>query len=233
MHEALQRELIRQGLPAAAVARLLDELADHCEDLQTEHMEAGRMATIQEIEPRLGHPRMLAAVAGAAHRNSYFLGRHPIWGCLVAPVPVVLFCFAACMAAVIGFGYCADLLLEKSFGLDGKSADQWPAIAVGLAHGIVYFLRFVPPILATVIMTWKVRQAGLANKWLWISFCPVALIAGSFLANLQLPQAGTGGNLTMGLNFPMHVQSLLQVIAPLAIVTVVSVLNRMRTLCVA
>jgi hypothetical protein len=233
MHEALQGELFRQGLPAAAVARLLDELADHFEDLQAEDKEAGGMATIQEIEPRLGHPRMLAEVAGAAHRNSYFLGRHPIWGCLVAPVPLVLLCFAACVATVIGFGYCADLILDKSFGLEGKSADQWPAIAVGLAHGIVYFLRFVPPILATVIMTWKVRQAGLANKWLWISFCPVAVIAASFLAILQLPQVGTGGNLTMGLNFPMHVQSLLHVIAPLAIVIVVSVLNRVRTLRVA
>ncbi len=187
------------------------------------------MATIQETEMRLGHPRMLAQVAAAEHRSSYFLGRHPIWGCLVAPVPVVLLCFVACILAVIGFGYGADLILDKTFGLEGKTADEWPAIAVMFAYGVVYFLRFAPAILATLIMAYKVRQAGLANKWLWISFCPVAVLAACFLATIHLPETGSGGNLTMGLNFPMQLQSLFQVMAPLAIVGVVSALNRRRS----
>jgi hypothetical protein len=230
MHEALEGELVRQGLPAAAVARLLDELADHLEDLKTEQKEAGSMATVQEMESRLGHPRMLAQVAAAEHRSSYFVGRHPIWCCVVAPIPLVIACFALCMLAVAGCAQAGEWLLGKSFGLEGRSADQWPAFAVAIAHGVVYFLRFVPPVLATMIVCWKVRQAGLASKWLWISLCPIALLAVCFFATVQLPQSAGGGSLNMSLSFPIHAQALIQAVLPLVLVSFLTYSNRKRSM---
>ncbi|CAN5248133.1 hypothetical protein BH10PLA2_BH10PLA2_36700 [soil metagenome] len=188
------------------------------------------MATIQEVESRLGHPRMLAQVAADEHRSSYFVGRHPIWCCVVAPIPLVIACFAICMLAVVGCGQLAEWLLGKSFGMEGKSADEWPAFAVTIAHGVVYFLRFVPPVLATLIVCWKVRQAGLSAKWLWISFCPIGLLAVCFFATLQLPQTSGSGSLIMSLNFPVHTQSLIQAALPLVMVGLLAFSNRKRSM---
>ncbi len=218
MHETLQGELFRQGLPAATVARLLDELADHRDDLHMEQKEAGFMATMQEIETRLGEPRMLADYAAAEHRRSYFAGRHPVWFCLVAPIPLTIACWAICLLTLIGFSYVADWVLGKTFGLEGKTEEEWPRLAVGFAYGVVYFLRFGPPILATMWAAWKIRQAGLPSKWLWASGCLFAAIAACFMVQLHLPQANSQGNLTMGLNFPIHISGLFNAVIPLAIV---------------
>jgi hypothetical protein len=83
---------------------------------------------------------------------------------------------------------------------------------------MIYFLRFGPPILATLWATWKIRQAGLPWKWLWASGGLIAAVAACFMVQLSLPQTGTQGNLTMGLGFPLHMPGLLNAMIPLAIV---------------
>jgi hypothetical protein len=217
MHEALQGALLRQGLPAAAVVRLLDELADHFEDLQLEQEEGGSMATVEQIEARLGHADTLADLAVAEHRRGHFVARHPIWCCIVAPFPLVVACVVVCMLVIVGFGYAADLVLGETFGLKGVSGDDWPPAAVAVAQGVTCFLRFAPAIMATLLLRWKVRQAGLSWRWSWVGCGLIALVSAIFMVQLQLPQASSPGTLTIGLGFPVHSQSLLHALPPIGI----------------
>jgi hypothetical protein len=59
------RELRRRGLPSPEIARLLEELNDHIEDLLTE--QGGSMSELtmsdEQIECRLGRPEVIAAAA--------------------------------------------------------------------------------------------------------------------------------------------------------------------------
>lgn len=175
------------------------------------------MATVEEIETRLGHADTLVDLAVAEHRRSHFVARHPIWCCIIAPIPLVIACVAVCMLAIVGFGYAADWVLGESFGMKGMTGDEWPPAAIAIARGVTYFLRFGPAMMATLLLCWKVRQAGLCWKWTWVSCGLVALGAAIFMVQLQLPQPTSQGTLTVGFGVPFHSQSLVHALAPIGV----------------
>src|SRR5204863_3268813 len=83
--------------------RLLAEWDDHLADLEDERefdMNAARKpeqeraqersTDILNIAQRLGDPAQLAAFAEQQYRRRSFLGRHPIFMFLLAPLPLIL-----------------------------------------------------------------------------------------------------------------------------------------------
>ena len=216
MHEVLLRELRRQRLPARSVTRLVEELADHMDELYRNSKEAKEMSTVEELENRIGNPEMLARMAGAQHRQSYFVGRHPFWCCVVAPIPLTIVCWALFMLTAVGMADVLALAFGDRFQLDGRSISDWPALVVTLATGFPYFMRFVPPILATLFVSWQIRRAGLSLRWPLVSWLLIAAVAGGMVIHMRLPQTPGTGTLQLGLGLPFGVRGIIQAPVPLA-----------------
>jgi len=75
MHEVLLRGLRRQRLPARSVTRLVEELADHMDELYRNSKEAKEMSTVEELENRIGNPEMLSAIDSSSTAGVYPIGR--------------------------------------------------------------------------------------------------------------------------------------------------------------
>jgi hypothetical protein len=216
MHEALRKELRRQGLPARCVTRLVAELADHLDELYVNSKEAKEMSTVEELENRLGEPEVLAQMAVAEHWQSYFVGRHPLWCCVVAPIPLTIICWAICLLSAVGLADVLPLALGERFQLDGRSVSDWPPLIVTIAICFPYFMRFVPPILATLFVSWQIRRAGLSLRWSLISWFLIAAVAGGMVIQMHLPQTPGTGTLELGLGIPFGVRAIIQAAVPLA-----------------
>lgn len=213
MHEVLKRELCRQGLPAHSVERLVQELTDHLDELYRNSKEAGKMNTVEDLEKRLGSAQQLATMAAREHRRSYFVGRHPLLCCLVAPIPLVLVCWTLSMLGAIGIAQALSWKLGDRLHV---GVAEWPIWVVMLVSSFPYYMRFVPPVLATLLLTWQIRRAGLSLRWTLVSLILVALAAGTLVIQLRLPQSPGTGSLSLNFGIPFGIRGVIQAAVPLA-----------------
>jgi hypothetical protein len=134
-HDCLRHELEERGLPATYSARLLEELLDHCHDIQREN--PSMEAHLSALE-RLGAPELLAAAAKKEYVKRTFAGRHPFLTFVVGPIVVtqmtwylllLLICFP--LKTLVTPFEPATMLPPTSF--------EW-----FVAYANIYVLRFLP-----------------------------------------------------------------------------------------
>src|SRR3954471_8394018 len=121
--EELERELRRQRLPAAYIARLLSELDDHYEDLVEERSTsmgaARKLQTGQEHwDERLGNPTQLALFAAEQYRARSFWGRHPVVTFVLGPLPMLVVSWIITAETIVGFGMGLNYVCEHWFGVE-------------------------------------------------------------------------------------------------------------------
>jgi hypothetical protein len=224
--EALRGDLMRQGLPADYVARLVQELEDHVEDLFLEqencmHTEVPeKNPSLRDgLEQRLGSREQLMDRAVAEYRQRTFTGRHPVWIFLIAPIPAAIVCWALFfpLASLVLEGMA--FVLGSGLGLIHEPAEEWPQAFIWAVRNLHLLSAFIPP--AIVILIWHrlFRHSGRTKLWGIASCLLIALIAGLYVTRLVLPTADTKGNLQVGFGLTTSptLQQVAQFVLPLAL----------------
>lgn len=161
--EEMRIELERQKLPRAYLARCLEELADHHEDVQLAgHSDAA-------AAQKLGHAKDIGQAVSEGLRRATFAGRHP-W-ILFAALPLPLMLVEWCAFFLIGGG--GLYLLAAWLGLDLLADEaplaQWPPLLVGYLHALLFLAGFWPPLGLTWAWATLARRAGCGESWVWLS----------------------------------------------------------------
>jgi hypothetical protein len=213
-------ELRRQRLPAADVARLLQELEDHVTDLFAE--QGGRMnepmVVTEGIQSRLGRPEVLVAAALANRRQASIFGRHPILSFVVAPIPVAILSWIAFLFVCFGLMEIVGWLLGEEYAIDGRAVRDWPAVLVYAMNAMVIAVRFLPPTMATALLCWCANRAGMSWRWTLTACGLVALVACAVMVQVKLPAEPGQGQFLLGLELPVHHWiNLIQFLVPIAV----------------
>ena len=187
----VRRRLVRHGLPADRIERIVRELSEHWEDLRTAALDRGcpPAEAVAEAEARLGHPEQLAVEAISGLRRSSWLGRHPVVALCLAPLllaPVL-------MGLIAGPLWCLDQWVHFSHWGDpaGQPNEQ---LIVGVTWGIYYAALVGAP----AWICWWSWRAGLGLRWV------LAMCAWSALASLvrYFNADSTSRQITAGFRFP-------------------------------
>ena len=193
--DGLGERLRRRGLPAAYVARLLGEFEDHVEDLLMQEEPMSKEALTQ----RIGDIEELAAAAEYEYRQRTIVGRHPVLTFLIAPVPAVLVGWALFVLGSLAVFGATPLVLGSDFAVDGKPATQWPSAMITLANVLHQAGRFFPPALVALLFWRLASRSGLSWRWSLAACLLVALLAGAYTSEMQLPLETGRGRLAIGL----------------------------------
>jgi hypothetical protein len=166
----LQADLLRQGLPAWYVRRVVEELEQHQQDIAAEPGTAGHSPTA-----RLGDLQQLAERIVREFRASRFVGRHPVLSFVLFPIPLAILTW--CMVT-LGWALGLHLLVAR-FDLEGN-ATRW--------NSMIYLLqlvtRFVPFTLAALLLSRAAYRAG-RGGWALIACVLVSLLAGSLVVTYR------------------------------------------------
>lgn len=166
----LDHELRRRGVPAGRRRQLLHELRDHIHDLTDE----GGAMTDATIEAKMGEPAAVAAAADREYRRCGWAARRPWLAFGLLPLPVFLLCWVGTVFGTVGLCWAAE-----AAGWEPSRA-ALNRFAVGFADG----MRFVPPLLATVLVVrWAARHRP-AWGWVAAGVGQVALFAGSLVSHV-------------------------------------------------
>ncbi len=220
--ETVAAGLRRQGLPAAEVGRLLQELEDHIADLFAEQggRMDGQMPVQERIEARLGRPEVLVAAALANRRHASVFGRHPILSFVVAPIPVAILSWVGFLCVCFGLLKILGGILGEAYAIEGRAVRDWPAILVYALNALEMAVRFLPPAVAAALLCWCASRAGMSWRWTLTASGLVALIAGALVVQVSLPVEPGQGKFLLGLGFPFRQWiNLIQLLVPLAIGT--------------
>jgi hypothetical protein len=210
--EQLVREMRRRGLPRPYIQRYVEELSDHINDFVEERSNAMSKEAhgSTDLPPRIGDPIRLAQVAAAEYRRANFWGRHPIVTFLLAPIPLVVVAWIAVF--VLG------MLIMSGRAESGDGADSWSIAAIWAS--IVWFrvASVIPPALVALLLCYLARRGGLSWRWSLAACLLVAIVAGLFRGQLELPRSMSRGQLSLGFGFGLAgwFQQLLQFSLPLA-----------------
>lgn len=197
--EALSGDLARRGLPPYYVARFIQELDEHIEDLSREE----EAMSTEVMEERLGSREELAAEAVAHFRHVRFSGRHPILMFLLAPVPALLLCWVLYFVLpVLACEYAPRLLGYDPFA---TPAAEWSPGIVAFVQSIRYASAYLPPAVAVLLWCWLARRSGRGWRWGLVSCLLIALVASLYTIRLELPTATARGSLMIGFGFPPFV----------------------------
>jgi hypothetical protein len=163
-HEKLHAELVRQQLPPAYVARLMDELCAHYDDLLEE------CASMDAVPPnwvsdRIGKPERLAESAGDVYRRRTFSGRHPVLTFAALPLGLVLAAWAGLMAV----HYAVGTALESQ---------GWTITPPPMADGIATFELLLPIALVCAVFARLARRCGLDWRWPLLTTGVLAMLSG-------------------------------------------------------
>jgi hypothetical protein len=204
--DELRDRLLRQGLPADYVGRLVGELNDHIQDLKEETMQTDREACAQ-----LGDMEEVAHAVTTAYRQRSLLGRHP-WAALLvfAVSPVALSILA--MPVVI----CAAYWLGRGLGYwdqAGVHLGDWGRTL--LPYGLTLGAIVLPTALLSLGYCRVAQRAGLGRRWMLLSCGVLAVFATAVHCQVFLDPSGHG-RLTVGLG-AHDVLQLAQPVLPLVL----------------
>jgi len=209
--EQLRSELRRQGLPPRYIDRLVEELADHVLDSQTEHasMEA------QPAFERLGTTTHLAAAARREFDLRSFAGRHPWLTFALGPVAFVPILFVSLMAGTTAILWVIATTCEW-LAPSWPSAETLTRLEPWILAGYDAYVRFIPFALAALIFCRWGRGCHL-RRWPLLACAIVAIIAGFFVTKLTPATPDQPGLWVIGFGFRPELRQLLQLVPPLAI----------------
>jgi hypothetical protein len=164
----LRCRLTELGCPAALINRMVQEIADHREDLMQGASGNGSALPAVEAEAALGQPDLLAEKLMASYRQSTWCGRHPLvmFGFLPPIFPVLWFaCFGfqlwVCYWFVCGiwFGWSEHKL---HLACDNPLFYQRGVIAVHAANYIA--IALVP-----ALFCWLARRSAVRPVWMFVA----------------------------------------------------------------
>jgi hypothetical protein len=239
LRENLAAELKRQKLPPSYVERLLAEWDDHLADLQDErnaNMNTARTSEsnpnelqtthIIDLQQRLGDPTQLATFAEQTYRRRSFLGRHPIFTFLFAPLPLLLLSWIAILSPFFMIGFVLD-----SIGAQTGEPRDYPYLA---ALGIALWSWLIMAIAPLTTMLWLCRIARRnALKWRWAvtanglvaTACAVLWAWGKQATNDHyIPNSPGNGCFMFGINLPTSLRDAPLFLAKFAIAVFVGLL---------
>lgn len=155
-----------RGLPEEYVARLIEELAAHAEDLAADGAPPER---------HLGAPESVAEAAAESYRAGSFAGRHPAVALLLLPALALVLSWA-------GYTLVGDLILESLCLLlgNGHSAVFYATAAAAWLPGFLLAALIVPR------LRWACRRSA-QQAWYWAGCAAVALLAGLLVSECRWP----------------------------------------------
>jgi len=183
--ETLRRRLLELGCPMAQVRRLVQEVADHREDLKQAALAEGLAEAEAEARAnaQLGDPLALAEQMMATLRRASWWGRHFIIGFGVLPllaVPVLwVLLFFLELALIFALGYGWDL--KKLPRADNSIAIHHLQVAVVCAH-------YIAVAVLTFCFCWLARRAVVNFKWAVIA-CTICSLYASFSKGTITPHS--------------------------------------------
>jgi hypothetical protein len=161
--EQLRRRLLDLGCPIMQVRQLVQEVADHREDLKQAALSEGLPESTAETrsEEQLGNPLDLAERLAMAVRQSSWWGRHFVLGFCLLPLVAV--------PVLWGLLVLLGLWLERAafYGLDSKQL-HIAADRPGSFHHIflaVHCTDYIAIALVSLLFCWLARRAALSLKW--------------------------------------------------------------------
>jgi hypothetical protein len=215
--EQVRRELMRRGLPARYVKRLVSELTDHIHDCTEDFMSMDAQ-DLRWLGERMGRPGELAEAATEEFRRRGFCGRHPLLAFGVLPAVAL---FGLWLACVIGIVLTLNLIGLVHRGSNPPS-NTLPPIVEQFRYAIPWVVSsviVVPSIAAAGFFCWLARRNAVGWKWSLAACTIVAVLTGLLHVQLQLPVPPAHGHLTVGLAFKRFpsVAQFLQFAIPMAI----------------
>lgn len=200
--DGLHARLRRRGLPAEYVGRLVRELEDHLEDLSKEKdfsMEKEEAMSKEALQERIGDTEELAEAAVSEYRKRTVFGRHPVLTFVVGPVPLMVVGWVLFLVVAFALFKGLHLVLGSSFDVEGQPVSQWPPLMVWLAGALHGAGRFVPPAIVALVFWRLASRAGLSWRWSLGACAIVALLAGMYTSQMDLPVESGRGRLMIGL----------------------------------
>ena len=218
--EQLRLRLTELGCPIAHLRRLVQEVADHHEDLKQAALSEGLSEANAEARAnvQLGDPLALAEHLMVALRRSSLWGRHFLIGFCVLPllaVPVLwalLLFLGLSLEFALGYGWDWKKL---NVAADNPVAFHHLAIAV---HGADY----VAIALATLLFCWLARRSVVSVRWMLTSCVICSLYALFFWATIKPHHFALGITWT-----PQWIRAVI----PLLIAGAIYVFQRRTTQC--
>lgn len=210
--DTVRTTLIRRGLPADYVRRVVGELEDHQLDI------AGETAVTDEAtttgSDRLGDFDQLAVALAERYHARTFAGRHPIVTFLIAPIPAVLLAWAAMLLGIFG----VVQLYEIWFELSGKTITDLSSTVVGMALVMYVAEIVVPPAVIALFFSWLAYRGGKGMICSCAATLLVAFAALCFNSGLAFPVTPGTGTFFVGFGFSPGIffgPQLLQMLVPI------------------
>jgi hypothetical protein len=227
--EQLLAELQRHGLPRNYIQRLLDELDDHLADLQDERnsdMNTARKPDLNQtdskasessspdivnLQDRLGDPTQLAAFASKQYHNRSFLGRHPIFTFVAAPIPVMILSWTVPLVVLTA--------IEMTWNHFWPAGDYNPreylrSQTIGIVLWTWSYMVFLP-LINVLFMCRVARRNSLEWRWARIAMVLLALLCADFWVtgifptnDHYIPDSLGNGGMMLGFSFPASLYAL-------------------------
>jgi len=166
------------GCPIAPTQRLIQEVADHREDLKQAALAEGLSGADAEARAnaQLGDPLALAEELMAALRRSSWWGRHfVVTFCLLPLLAVPVLWFVLLLFQL-------SLVFTLGFGWDPKNLHAAAADPVAFRH-LVIVIQCADSIsiaLATLLFCWLARRAAVNFKWM-VTACTICSLYALFV----------------------------------------------------
>jgi hypothetical protein len=191
--ETLGSMLSDRGVPSAYAHRLLDELAEHHEELTlrlTTEDGLSPDAAAAEADRRLGDPNTLADAAVAAMRNTSWIGRHPIFALVLLPAMMLPTAWAVLLLAVA----CINGMLSPSFRVGDLSEHARTLLSLSCAA-----CAYVIPAAASAALYHSARGRFVGRAWPWLPPLVLAIVSSFLFVRVFLDTPDAAGRLVVGI----------------------------------
>lgn len=225
--DELGGELRKAKLPHPYIARLMDELSDHLEDVLEENEMSKDALVSQTIAGRMGSATDVAGSAAAEFRQASFWRRHPFLSFIALPILVVPILWIPGMAGV-------DLIAaaQNSWDFNTISPSQFSPGVLALMQLCCVAATLLPAVAAGVFFAWLGARKGLQARWPMIACTIVGLMsAETKVGFLMTPLAETNAWQTIEFGWwagPGLILKLVKVALPLAVCVWILRRHRLR-----
>lgn len=192
--EEMRAELAQRKLPAAYVARLMDELSDHFTDFLEDQMSTDALPS-GSVFGSLGAPHEVARSAAQEFRRRTFSGRHPLLMFVAVPIVVLCVGFVASIFSVVGAGW-----VWKWFD-PAMSSERLSPTAVGVVRMLCIAVLLVPAALTAALFSRLAGRAGMPRKWPIITGVLLGLLVGLAQLDVTLSTQTGKSQLMFGFGF--------------------------------
>lgn len=174
----LRRRLRELGCPSSQVRRLVQEVAEHREDLKQAAVSEGLSEAAAElrVNASLGDPLYLAEHQMLLLQRSSWCGRHFFISFCLLP----LLAFPVLWALLLGLSL--SLIFAVRYGWDKQKLHVAADNPVAFHH-LAFALQcadYVAIALVTLLFCWLARRASVSFKWM-LTACGICSLCASFI----------------------------------------------------